>query len=77
MSGMRGGMRGVRRPLAALALVAALLVLSGCAGAGELGTGGRTLVVAIVSNPQMKDAVALSGQFERENPGIRLKFVQL
>ncbi|GAA4614437.1 sugar ABC transporter substrate-binding protein [Saccharopolyspora hordei] len=61
--------------LAVLAVVA--LLLSGCAGAGALGTGDRTLVVAIVSNPQMEDAIALSGQFERENPGIKLKFVQL
>lgn len=58
-----------------LALVAVLL--SGCAGAGALGAGDRTLVVAIVSNPQMEDAVSLSDRFERENPGIRLKFVQL
>lgn len=64
-----------RAMLAVLAVVA--LLLSGCAGAGALGTGDRTLVVAIVSNPQMEDAIALSGQFERENPGIKLKFVQL
>ncbi|QIZ36830.1 sugar ABC transporter substrate-binding protein [Saccharopolyspora sp. ASAGF58] len=55
----------------------ALLTLTGCAGAGALGSGGRTLVIAIVSNPQMEDAIALSDQFERDNPGIKLKFVQL
>ncbi|MGW1680677.1 ABC transporter substrate-binding protein [Saccharopolyspora sp. NPDC002376] len=64
-----------RAKLAVLAVVA--LLLSGCAGAGALGAGGRTLVVAIVSNPQMEDAIALSDQFERDNPGIKLKFVQL
>jgi sorbitol/mannitol transport system substrate-binding protein len=65
-------------PLALLATLA--LALSGCAGAGELGGGGegqRTITIAIVSNPQMKDAIQLSPQFEQENPGIRLKFVSL
>ncbi|QUH02465.1 sugar ABC transporter substrate-binding protein [Saccharopolyspora erythraea] len=66
-----------RNPVLALLAVAALLMLTGCAGAGALGAGGRTLVVAIVSNPQMEDAVALADRFERENPGIHLKFVQL
>jgi sorbitol/mannitol transport system substrate-binding protein len=58
-------------------ILAAVLGLSSCAGAGALGAGGRTLVIAIVSNPQMKDAIALSGQFEAANPGIKLKFVSL
>jgi sorbitol/mannitol transport system substrate-binding protein len=58
-------------------ILAAALGLSSCAGAGALGASGRTLVVAIVSNPQMKDAIALSGQFEAANPGIKLKFVSL
>jgi len=58
-------------------MLAAALGLSSCAGAGALGTSGRTLVVAIVSNPQMKDAIALSDQFEAANPGVKLKFVSL
>jgi sorbitol/mannitol transport system substrate-binding protein len=58
-------------------MFAAVLALTSCAGAGALGTSGRTLVVAIVSNPQMKDAIALSGQFEAANPGVKLKFVSL
>ncbi len=58
-------------------LAATALFVTGCAGAGSLGTGGRTLVVAIVSNPQMKDAISLKGEFEKANPGIRLKFVSL
>lgn len=64
-----------RLRLALLGLVC--LLLTSCAGAGAIGTSDRTLVVAIVSNPQMEDAVALSHEFERQNPGIRLKFVQL
>lgn len=64
-----------QRVLAVLA--AGLLTLTGCAGAGALGSGGRTLVIAIVSNPQMNDAVALADQFEQANPGVKLKFVSL
>lgn len=37
----------------------------------------ETVTVAIVSNPQMEDAITLSPEFERENPGIRLRFVTL
>ncbi len=63
--------------VACAALVAA--PVAGCAGAGGLGGGGQgtTIVVAIVSNPQMEDAISLSDQFEREHPGIDLEFVSL
>ncbi|MFE5700396.1 ABC transporter substrate-binding protein [Rhodococcus koreensis] len=57
---------------------AATLTVSGCAGAGSLGSsGGDTVTIAMVSNPQMQDAIKLSEQFEAENPGIHLKFVTL
>ncbi|MFC9254369.1 ABC transporter substrate-binding protein [Amycolatopsis thailandensis] len=62
---------------AAALLGVLLLTLTGCAGAGALGTGDRTLVVGIVANPQMKDAIELSGEFEKANPGVTLKFVSL
>lgn len=65
-----------RTPVLAF-LITVLLTLTGCAGAGSLGSGGKTLVIAIVSNPQMNDAQALSGQFEQANPGVKLKFVSL
>ncbi|MGW3999296.1 ABC transporter substrate-binding protein [Amycolatopsis sp. NPDC004772] len=52
------------------------LLVTGCAGAGSLGTGTSTLVIAIVSNPQMKDAIALAPEFEKAT-GIGLKFVSL
>ncbi|WP_086847784.1 ABC transporter substrate-binding protein [Amycolatopsis kentuckyensis] len=52
------------------------LLATGCAGAGSLGTGSSTLVIAIVSNPQMKDAIALAPEFEKAT-GIGLKFVSL
>ncbi|MCR6488614.1 sugar ABC transporter substrate-binding protein [Amycolatopsis sp. OK19-0408] len=52
------------------------LLVTGCAGAGSVGTGGSTLVIAIVSNPQMKDAISLAPEFEKAT-GINLKFVSL
>jgi ABC-type glycerol-3-phosphate transport system substrate-binding protein len=56
---------------------ATVLTLSGCAGAGSLGSGGDIVTIAMVSNSQMTDAIKLSSQFEDENPGIQLKFVTL
>ncbi|OXM66850.1 ABC transporter substrate-binding protein [Amycolatopsis vastitatis] len=52
------------------------LLVTGCAGAGSIGTGNSTLVIAIVSNPQMKDAISLAPEFEKAT-GISLKFVSL
>ncbi|WP_216210236.1 ABC transporter substrate-binding protein [Amycolatopsis aidingensis] len=66
-----------RRARLATALLGVALLLTGCAGAGALGAGGRTLVIAIVANPQMNDAIELSDRFERDNPGVQLKFVSL
>ena len=57
---------------------ATTLTVSGCAGAGSLGSGdGQTITIAMVSNSQMTDARELSDQFEAQNPGIQLKFVTL
>nr|WP_156934666.1 sugar ABC transporter substrate-binding protein [Pseudonocardia spinosispora] len=56
------------------------LALTGCAGAGALGGGGdgvQTVTVAIVSNPQMQDAISLVPEFQKTHPNIRLKFVSL
>jgi len=61
-------------------VLAAGLSLTGCAGAGALGGGGdgvKTVNIAIISNPQMQDAISLVGDFEKTHPGIRLKFVSL
>lgn len=52
------------------------LLVTGCAGAGSIGQGNSTLVIAIVSNPQMKDAISLAPDFEKAT-GINLKFVSL
>ncbi|WP_017556062.1 ABC transporter substrate-binding protein [Nocardiopsis baichengensis] len=63
----------------AFAVAAAGLLLTGCAGAGATGSGGDSvrLTVAIVSNPQMQDAISLEERFRRENPGIEVDFVSL
>src|SRR5690625_3161857 len=68
----------VRSRAAALA-AAAGLTLAGCAGAGAVTGGGDTeqIVVAIVSNPQMQDAISLQDQFRAEHPGIDVQFVSL
>jgi sorbitol/mannitol transport system substrate-binding protein len=65
--------------LASLVLAAGFS-LTGCAGAGALGGGGdgvKTVNIAIISNPQMQDAISLVGDFEKAHPDIRLKFVSL
>jgi sorbitol/mannitol transport system substrate-binding protein len=69
--------RGGRGILAAA--ICAATTLTACSGAGDLvgGGSGTTLTVAIVSNSQMQDAISLVGQFERDHPGIHLKFVTL
>jgi sorbitol/mannitol transport system substrate-binding protein len=68
-----------RRRTGAVLAAATLSLGAGCAGAGSLAGGGEgaDLVVAIVSNPQMEDAVTLSEQFEADNPGIDVQFVSL
>src|SRR5699024_2418980 len=70
--------RSTRRRAAALA-AAAGLTLAGCAGAGAVSSGGDTeqIVVAIVSNPQMQDAISLQEEFLAEHPGIDVQFVSL
>jgi sorbitol/mannitol transport system substrate-binding protein len=68
---------GARRlPLALVAV--GIMGLGGCtwAGAGG-GTGTGTITVAIVANPQMRDIQRFTRQFEREHPGITVRFVTL
>lgn len=68
------------RPAVLTALLAVIgLALTGCAGAGTFGLpeGTRIVTIAIVSNPQMEDAIELSPRFEAENPGITVRFVSL
>src|SRR6185312_14512053 len=53
---------------------AATLALGGCAPAGAAQD---TLVVAIVANPQMKDAISLQDDFKAKHPNVNVKFVTL
>lgn len=67
-----------RRRLGPLLLggaAAATLALSGCAGASSAAS--SEIVVAIVSNPQMQDAISLQERFAEENPDINVRFVSL
>ncbi len=73
-------MRTRRRVLAvSSALTVTAIALAGCAGAGGSSQqeGDVTLTLATVSNPQMKDMEELKGTFEKENPGIKVNFVQM
>ena len=58
-------------------MAAAMLVLTGCAGAGSIGASDKTVTIAMVSNSQMTDARKLSSKFEAANPDIKLKFITL
>ncbi|MBC7518760.1 MAG: sugar ABC transporter substrate-binding protein [Microbacteriaceae bacterium] len=55
------------------------LALSGCAGAGSTSSAAKsvTLTLATVNNPQMKDMEQLKGSFEKDNPGVKVNFVQM
>jgi polyol transport system substrate-binding protein len=71
---------GPRRHVTRWMLVSLLgvLALGGCtwAGAGG-GTGEGTVTVAIVANPQMRDIQKFTGEFERDHPGIKIRYVTL
>ena len=72
--------KALRRTLHRLALCAAaagLVLTAGCAGAGSLGASENEVTIALVSNSQMTDAQKLSSEFEKENPGTKLKFISL
>jgi sorbitol/mannitol transport system substrate-binding protein len=72
----------MRARVAAMLLVLALTAAA-CSGAGGGGGGGgseggqTTITVATVANPQMQDIEKLVGNFEKDNPNIKVKFVIL
>ena len=68
--------RGLKR-LAACTAVAGVTLTAGCSGAGSLGASENEVTIALVSNSQMTDAQKLSSEFEKENPGTKLKFISL
>ncbi|WP_242639707.1 ABC transporter substrate-binding protein [Mycolicibacterium sp. S2-37] len=63
--------------MAACTAAAGLTFTAGCAGAGSLGASDNEVTIALVSNSQMTDAQELSSEFEKENPGTKLKFITL
>jgi sorbitol/mannitol transport system substrate-binding protein len=68
--------RAVRR-LTVCAAAIGLTLTAGCSGAGSLGASDNEVTIALVSNSQMTDAQKLSPEFEKANPGIKLKFISL
>jgi sorbitol/mannitol transport system substrate-binding protein len=66
---------GARARAAAAFATVGILGLTGC-GAAEAGDE-TELVVAIVANPQMQDAISLQDEFEEEHPDINVRFVSL
>lgn len=62
------------RKFLAIAAVAALAMTS-CSPAPN--NAKETIVVAIVANPQMKDAVSLQDDFKAKHPDVNVKFVTL
>ncbi|WP_397545372.1 ABC transporter substrate-binding protein [Saccharopolyspora gloriosae] len=62
-----------------VAMMAAVLLTASCAGAGAIGSGDgrRVLRVAVVSNPQMEDMQELAGEFEKQHPDVRVRFISL
>ncbi len=68
--GRRPGIQGYAAAAAALALV-----LTGCGG--DSASGPEEIVVAIVSNPQMTDAISLEDEFRAQYPDVDPQFVSL
>ncbi|HYO01786.1 MAG TPA: sugar ABC transporter substrate-binding protein [Mycobacterium sp.] len=65
------------RKLSVCAVAVGLTLTAGCAGAGSLGGSKDEVTIALVSNSQMADAQKLSTEFEKDNPGTKLKFISL
>ena len=63
--------------MALCAAASGLVLTAGCAGAGSLGASSNEVTIALVSNSQMTDAQKLSTEFEKANPGTKLKFITL
>ncbi|HEY6577323.1 MAG TPA: sugar ABC transporter substrate-binding protein [Mycobacterium sp.] len=69
--------RTALRKLSVCVVAAGLTLTAGCAGAGSLGSSENEVTIALVSNSQMTDAQKLSSEFEKANPGTKLKFISL
>jgi sorbitol/mannitol transport system substrate-binding protein len=73
----------MRARVAWIVLLVLALLTTACSGAGGGGGGGgsdggpTTITVATVANPQMQDIEKLVGNFEKDNPDVKVKFVIL
>ena len=68
-----------RRIVSSAIAVAALTVSAACSDptTGQDASGNTTITVALAANPQMKTAESLISDFEKKNPGIKVKFTTL
>ncbi|MBU7600757.1 sugar ABC transporter substrate-binding protein [Streptomyces sp. P38-E01] len=75
---MRSQSRHRNRAALALLTAGGLVVVSGCAGAGDLlGGGGDTINVLMVNNPQMTDLQKLTAKHFTKKTGIKVQFTVL
>ncbi|MEV2231645.1 sugar ABC transporter substrate-binding protein [Streptomyces phaeochromogenes] len=70
---------GRRQLITAIFVVATLTAAAACSDptAGQDASGDTTITVALAANPQMKTAESLISDFEKKNPGIKVKFTTL
>ncbi|MEV7393211.1 sugar ABC transporter substrate-binding protein [Streptomyces sp. NPDC091215] len=68
-----------RQLITALLTVGTLTSAAACSdpSAGQDASGNTTITVALAANPQMKTAESLISDFEKKNPGIKVKFTTL
>lgn len=65
------------RTRAVIGVALANVLLSACAGAGSLATGGDTINVLMVNNPQMVELQKLTAKHFTEKTGIKVQFTTL
>ncbi|MGH3310694.1 MAG: ABC transporter substrate-binding protein [Streptomyces sp.] len=65
------------RARAVIGVVTANVLLAACAGAGSLGTGGDTINVLMVNNPQMVELQKLTAKHFTKKTGIKVNFTTL
>jgi len=70
---------GRRQLITATFVVGTLTAAAACSdpSAGQDASGNTTITVALAANPQMKTAESLISDFEKKNPGIKVKFTTL
>lgn len=74
---LRSPRRRTARSLLAVALAGSLPLLSACAGAGSIGSGGDSINVLMVNNPQMVELQKLTAKHFTKKTGIKVHFTTL